>query len=436
MTETEKPPLTPAATNPWYVLMTVAGEQPHEGYVDGNLHRRNRRYWNGWAAAGLSDAEKARLIEERRISRDEIEPLSPDEAREIRRTLSDRCGIDELPDPENPVSLDETDFPKLLSATGFIFPLITFAKSTFRESAVFGRVYFLRASDFRQSRFSRDAQFDGSTFFGTTIFYSSRIEYRASFIRAIFKNAVDFSGSVFSQESDFSSAEFHHRVDFRDASLSGPATFSGARFTGSATPPLLYEAKLHEDTDWNVAEWPKVPIGPRLARYHLRAYERLKLLMAEQKKQADEHMFLRKELACREVVEESPVLRWGYRLFRLSCDSGWDPVRPAGLLAGVWALGWLLIGGFEYYDAVHLAWPEGCEAAGACPEKAPLGLFQAAALSFSNLFGVLGIGRYFMAEELASLNAASEVVSGAQMIAGPVLLFLMALALRNRFRLA
>ncbi len=175
-----------------------------------------------------------------------------------------------------------------------------------------------------------------------------------------------------------------------------------------------------------MAEWPQVPTGRELARYHLRAYERLKLLMSDQKKHADEQMFLRRELACREMMEKSPVLRWGYRLFRLSCDSGWNPVRPAALLFWAWYGGWLAIWGSQVL---------GCDMAGICVEGGRLGVFQTATLSFSNLFGVLGIGRYFMAEELASLNAASEVVSGAQMIAGPVLLFLMALALRNRFRL-
>ncbi len=197
MTETETPTLRPAATNPWYVLMTVAGEQPREGYVDGNLHRRNRRYWNGWASASLSDAEKARLIKERRVSREEIDPLSPDETRDIRRTLSERCGIDELPDPEHSVSLNETDFPNTLSAKGFIFPIVTFANSIFQKDCVFERALFLRYSDFQESKFTRNAQFDGSVFFGSTKFNILRIEELASFNFVKFYNSVDFSESVF-----------------------------------------------------------------------------------------------------------------------------------------------------------------------------------------------------------------------------------------------
>ena len=52
----DAPQKKPAATNPWYILMTVAGEQQRP--FDDVLHARNRRYWNGWAAQGLNAATR------------------------------------------------------------------------------------------------------------------------------------------------------------------------------------------------------------------------------------------------------------------------------------------------------------------------------------------------------------------------------------------
>ncbi len=43
---TETPDLKPASESPWYVLMTVAGEQT--GFlIDDDLHTRNLRFWDG-----------------------------------------------------------------------------------------------------------------------------------------------------------------------------------------------------------------------------------------------------------------------------------------------------------------------------------------------------------------------------------------------------
>ena len=52
--------LTPAESDPWYVLMTVAGE--HSGSLGGKpnlrLMQENSRYWNAWACSEMSVAKK------------------------------------------------------------------------------------------------------------------------------------------------------------------------------------------------------------------------------------------------------------------------------------------------------------------------------------------------------------------------------------------
>ena len=45
----EQPKLTPANRNPWYILMTLHGEQPEGAEAwryDEVLHENNRRDWN------------------------------------------------------------------------------------------------------------------------------------------------------------------------------------------------------------------------------------------------------------------------------------------------------------------------------------------------------------------------------------------------------
>ncbi len=53
---TETPDLKPASESPWYVLMTVAGEQT--GFlIDDDLHARNLRFWDGWAGGSACPAD-------------------------------------------------------------------------------------------------------------------------------------------------------------------------------------------------------------------------------------------------------------------------------------------------------------------------------------------------------------------------------------------
>jgi hypothetical protein len=57
---TETPDLKPASESPWYVLMTVAGEQT--GFlIDDDLHARNLRFWDGWAGGLPTFGAECRL---------------------------------------------------------------------------------------------------------------------------------------------------------------------------------------------------------------------------------------------------------------------------------------------------------------------------------------------------------------------------------------
>jgi hypothetical protein len=55
--EGSKRVLKPANENPWYVLMTLYGEQDGEE-IDGELHEKNRAAWNAWACQGMTEEER------------------------------------------------------------------------------------------------------------------------------------------------------------------------------------------------------------------------------------------------------------------------------------------------------------------------------------------------------------------------------------------
>jgi hypothetical protein len=78
--------------NPWFVLMTIAGQQVGCGQVfDEELYARNRHYFNSWMARTLSEDEKKTLIANERCSAEDLMPLTEAEQSNIAAALSTRC---------------------------------------------------------------------------------------------------------------------------------------------------------------------------------------------------------------------------------------------------------------------------------------------------------------------------------------------------------
>jgi len=53
----QNPTLTPANQNPWYVLMTLYGEQDGKE-IDWVLHEKNRCAWSAWAGKDLETEQR------------------------------------------------------------------------------------------------------------------------------------------------------------------------------------------------------------------------------------------------------------------------------------------------------------------------------------------------------------------------------------------
>lgn len=444
-----KSQLRPAATNPWYVLMTVAGE--HAGTrIDTSLHARNRRYWNGWQAQALSDKKKAKLIQSGCATEAELAPFSDDEDEAIAEALRKRCPSATRPEPGHRLDLSGSTFEERLICGGFIFSEdVDFRSVTFSGDVFFNNAIFFGKALFESVTFSESAVFHSATFSGAASFHSATFSRYAGLTSAAFAGRADFESATFSGDAFFDGVTFSEDAAFSDATFRFPTCFGPRRNEHIPVcpvrflqePPAFFGTTLHEDTDFTDVAWPPVPDDADPARRrtgairHRRAYERLKLLMDSQKKVADELMFQRLELRCREVEatgdwrsREWWVAR-ASRLFGALSDYGWDPVKPVLYLGGLILAGWALIFVAEWWDYNLGAWPD--------PDRPAeyLGLGRSFALSLSNVFGFLGLNRTFLADEVRTLTTASEIVSTVQTVAGLVLLFLLGLALRNRFRI-
>jgi hypothetical protein len=142
--------------------------------------------------------------------------------------------------------------------------------------------------------------------------------------------------------------------------------------------------------------------------------------MERLKKHEDEQKFFRKELRARRGLLKTFSGEWFLNLlYEMFSDYGNSFIRPMLWLFAVFASGTVIFARFP----VH------CEA--------PMPLKLAARLSFANIFVFLPDRREIMTNTKIAdcLSNWTHVASAAQSLLGVVLLFLLGLALRNRFRM-
>jgi hypothetical protein len=176
---------------------------------------------------------------------------------------------------------------------------------------------------------------------------------------------------------------------------------------------------MHEATEWHGATWPRPPDSEGIAQEQVYAYERMKQEMERLKKHEDEQSFFRKELRARRGLAR--VLSGGWLLnfvYQVSSDYGNSVGRPLLWLFGVFAAG----------TATFAGAPLHC--------GPPMPIERAAWLSFSNIFVFLPTKHEIMTDTMVKCLAnMAQVVGVMQSLLGVVLLFLVGLALRNRFRM-
>jgi Pentapeptide repeats (9 copies) len=420
-----KPPKTKAEDNPWYLLATLYGVPEQENHV---LQDKNRIAWNRYFAANFDEEARIGLIEEKRHTAEELTTFSSDELQEIERAFAKRKGLTQemsLPASGSEIDFSNVQFEKDINFDKYLFKKSFFSNVVFSRGAVFNRATFASYVDFGGTTFSSVAHFWSTTFSNDACFEGATFRIGADFSNAtfsglaIFDNAT-FSGPgyfvsvTFSSWSRFRGATFNDLSWFINAEMKGVTSFVGAQFRGF--PPEFFGAKLHEGTIWRAVHWPKPKHVFRREKFaaweFVDAYERLKLEMDRLKKHEDELNFFALELQWRRVLGGRlaglPITFYG-----ISCDYGRSFGRPllwlvATVAAGAWA--------FWYFDAL----------------KPP----EALGFSAANTLNLFGFRKdFFDAATIAGLLRSLKLLAAIQTILGAILLFLVGLGIRNKFRM-
>jgi len=452
MSDADKLGLRPANDNPWYCLATLHGEQPIDR-LDQELAEKNQLAWQQWlnisSNEGLRQSFASELFNRRTKGRTSLM----------------------LPEAHAIADFSHTRFDHRVAFTGFWFSMpADFSSATFSGEANFVGTVFNSKTDFTSTTFSGEtnfsqAKFDAGVDFESAAF-SERVDFesasvvnpnfrsatfarfanlrqarfsgdRADFFAVMFSGAADFARTMFSTGADFGSATFSERANFNTAkfnianfnatTFSNRIQFINAEFTGStifgyarfALAPDFRGATMHEATEWHGVTWPKPPRNKEDAQRQVYAYERLKQEMEQLKKHEDEQRFFRKELRARRGLESRLTGAWLLNFFyEVFSDYGQSIGRPFFWIIVCFAIGFFFFAGTHVFNGTHLS------RAGA------------AALSFANIFSFLPIKREIMTSDMiAGLSTWAQILSSAQSVFGAVLLFLLGLALRNRFRM-
>ncbi len=340
-----------------------------------------------------------------------------------------------------------------------------FAEAKFRQGAVFSGARFGKLADFRAAAFSGDANFQKAIF----------SDYPARFHNARFEQIAHFEGARFGKAgADFSMTRFSRHATFDDAHCAGDANFQHAQFNGDAffissklrglvafndtqfrtiavfkdstfeSVPTFHGAELHEDTTFEGVTWPKRPHKKQSPYDAVRAWARLRVEMNRLQKHEDELLFFTRELNARahDRRNEPPVKRLLYRIY-LALGAGRSVAAPLGWLLVLNAVLFLPI---YWYATSAIQW---------C--KLPVQDILAEVLSFNIPADVVSftlgqalpfIGgsnperadlyrRLFPHGESNGIDVPFwlEIAGIFQQLSGLVLLFMIGLALRNRFRM-
>ncbi|WP_321392742.1 pentapeptide repeat-containing protein [Emcibacter sp.] len=451
--------LIPAEANPWWWLANYHGVPKNE---DDPKIAENRETWNKILYAKLKGAKRDLLtkkIDEFNLPLFRVSGrFPPPELRQIREYCIEEARKNwkhtfdfdgyfpfALNGPRNQNTFKNTLFTKPLFFSGCLFAdEFDFQGSTFEKRAHFSDTFFLDHANLSRCTFKGKSYFSKALFFGPVAFGASKLIGNCYFNDAKFLDNANFNSFFWNpsatpyQEANFSNTDFFLRADFPSAEFH-TAIFNGAKFHESTNfqntifqvPPRFHKTTLHSDTNWEVKSWPNNnPDGLKQAVEWKSSWSRLKLHMNAQQRHDLEQIFFCKEMEVDRCILKLKggkyIERFSYFLYKWLSGYG----QSIGLTL-VWLLIFLIafsgiyttLGILEYSNPLGAPWLES-----SFWEELKLGL----KISFANTLPILGIHRYFLSSETSGWIFA---FSGLQSTLSLVLLFLLGLGLRNKFRI-
>jgi hypothetical protein len=464
----DKQQLQAADDNPWYCLATLHGEQK-EKLEDHSTHLedKNRLAWNRWMAAGLLEEQRSALLKKGFVA-SELAPLSEEENTEFLATFAKRTNA-APPNPRDAIDFRSIRFQRSIFFSRFIFLAsalfdgalfvnkafflktefldgANFNTAAFSDSALFSDAAFTSFVIFTGAAFSSTTAFDRATFAGDAYFSKATFTKGVIFFRAafsqhaffmavtfppvtrftevVFSSAAFFQNATFGAEAHFDKVTFAADVFFQRAVFSGIADFtscefrsltdfSGAKFESRV--PTFFDSKLRQAVFWGRSTWPPPPKDIDSAQLQALAYECLKSEMERLKRFREQQYFFGKELRALRGLE-SPYSLLRVLDFAYACFGGYGLSVGRPLLSLVI----LFVIGAGYFILMPTS------------NGSPLSLSDAMGFSATNLISLLP---FRPDKELTDhLSSSAKIFGDVQSILGGVLLFLFALALRNRFR--
>ena len=313
------------------------------------------------------------------------------------------------------------------------------AKKLFPEGTDFGKLEPRITID--NHRFSEALDLNRAIFLNTIRFKNCCFERGVDFFGADFKLGVLFSGSKFLDEVNFGQAQFRAGAMFDKVIFGGQArfycqrpddyfaaNFNRAKF--ETMIPRFHGRNFHPGCLFHAVTWPEIPKrnGPKrhvasieaALRNHINSYEYIRV-QAEKIGQLElRKEMIRRELACRAEAAKPSFERLLRIAYGWICNHGTSIGRPALALFGLWF--------FNFF-----AWQ------GWAAQEAALTTWDVIYHSGGRMLPLVSGHAYVEPETLNAIRAAPHVLhffSACAAILSPFLLFLMALALRLKFRMS
>ena len=328
--------------------------------------------------------------------------------------------------------------------------------ATFKGSASFGQATFTGDAYFSQVTFTGNASFSQATFTGNAYFSKATFAGVASFNRATFPGIASFHETTFTDSTSFGEATFAGDTYFSQSSFDGNTRFDRAVFSGAARFDAIHASRAFvlanarfetSAPDFNQAHFTEaprldkvsVPI-PKAAIEFQRPdtddparYRELTRIAEKAKDHDREHVFFKGQMrAERKLKVQGAFRRVFNRFYDVLSDYGRSALRPLFWLVASTGLFAVLYGvaSTALVDQGKIA---------ACGKIVEKSLFLALANALPAISGGQRQSILNAYECLYGDKTDVPVLVGylgvVQTLLSVILLFLIALALRNMFRI-
>jgi len=297
-----------------------------------------------------------------------------------------------------------------------------FWDSIFYGKASFSAVNFHEGITFKNARFFDGLSLTGSKFGGELEFYRSTFEAYVNFSRS------EFDGTVYFDEASFSKAIDNNSVVFSGCRFHEPLSFQLAKF--SLSYPIFSGAILPDDISFSAKNeyWPKsLNQNLETARESL---ARIRHLVDKNGFVEDAHFFYRREMMLNQHIG-SCLRRLPFVLYGSLSNFGSSISKPLMLLFITWILCTVFLF-FLLNSECLIALIRDISSPPLCTNWT---IILPAEISLSNSLPFLGMNKLIYSDFYTNASFSIKVILIFQTLISVILIFLLALGFRTKFRM-